>query len=310
MSRLFDALKEATRSPQNATGTAGEGVWEALGLNGVERVTSAAESAKKRIDAGSSAPTAVLVEGLAGTPPRGGDVLGSIGAQQSRSLGIPATTALDKKARLIPNVADPIVVERYRMLRTKIVQEREKKPFRSLVIASPNPQEGKTVTVLNLALSFGMLPSFRVLLVDGDMRRGTLGEYLGANDNQPGLSNLLDGSAQLEDVVLKSNDFPMHFMVRGNSLVPDLQASHFSGHFRRMAEQYDLVLVDSPPVNTITDVQLLAASCDAVLLVARAFSTSRKALEQAVHNLQPFRLIGTVLNAGSAQRAHRYDGYY
>jgi len=102
----------------------------------------------------------------------------------------------------------------------------------------------------------------------------------------------------------------MHFVVRGNSLVQDLQASHFSGHFRRLAEQYDLVLVDSPPVNAITDVQLLAASCDAVLVIARAFSTSRKALEQAVQNLQSFRLIGCVLNAGSSQRAHRYDGYY
>jgi Mrp family chromosome partitioning ATPase len=77
-----------------------------------------------------------------------------------------------------------------------------------------------------------------------------------------------------------------------------------------MTEQFDLVLVDSPPANLVTDVQLLAANCDAVLLVARAFSTTRKAFEEAVHNLQPFRVIGTVLNGGTAKRSYRYNEYY
>ena len=116
-------------------------------------------------------------------------------------VGNPAIISLDKKARLIPNATDPIIVERYRMLRTKLIQEREKKPFKSLVIASPSPQEGKTVTVLNLALSFAMLPNFKVLVVDGDMRRGTLGQWVGVDDNQAGLSNLLDGSAEFDDVL-------------------------------------------------------------------------------------------------------------
>jgi capsular exopolysaccharide synthesis family protein len=196
------------------------------------------------------------------------------------------------------------------MLRTKILQEREKAPFRSLVVTSASPQEGKTVTVVNLALSFATLPSFKVLMVDGDMRRGTLGSWLGIDDNRSGLSNLIDGSAQLEDVILKSEELPMDFIVRGNSQAHDLSSSRYAVHFRKMMEKYDLVLVDSPPVNLITDVQLLAASCDAVLLIARAFSTNRKALEEAVRNLQPFRVIGTVLNAGEAQPSYRYNGYY
>ena len=78
------------------------------------------------------------------------------------------------------------MVERYRMLRTKILQEREKKFFRSLVVTSASPQEGKTVTVLNLALSFAALPSFRVLVIDGDMRKGSLGDWLGIDREQTG----------------------------------------------------------------------------------------------------------------------------
>jgi len=78
-----------------------------------------------------------------------------------------------------------------------------------------------------------------------------------------------------------------------------------------MTEEFDLVLVDSPPVNLITDAQLLAGHCDAVLLVARAFSTTSKSLEQTATELKAFRMIGTVLNGGTrAQLYRRYNGYY
>jgi Mrp family chromosome partitioning ATPase len=78
-----------------------------------------------------------------------------------------------------------------------------------------------------------------------------------------------------------------------------------------MAEHFDLILVDSPPVNVITDVQLLAGNCDAVLLVARAFSTTCKALEKAAQDLAAFRVLGTVLNAGTPAHAgyKKYGGY-
>jgi succinoglycan biosynthesis transport protein ExoP len=225
-------------------------------------------------------------------------------------LNVKADATLDRDARLIPFATDSGVVEHYRRLRTKILQQQEVKPFRTLVVTSAGPQEGKTVTVLNLGLSFSTLPSFRVLVIDGDMRRGTLGNWLGVSNDQPGLSNLLEGSARLEDVVLKSEQIPMHFMVRGNAKMQDMHSSHFANHFRRLGEAFDLVLVDSPPANLLVDVQMLAANTDAVLLVARAFSTSRKAFEKAVQELTPFRIVGAVLNAGVPPHSKRYRGYY
>ena len=102
----------------------------------------------------------------------------------------------------------------------------------------------------------------------------------------------------------------MHFMVRGNAQVHDMHPSHFANHFQKLGEAFDLVLVDSPPVNLLVDVQMLAANTDAVLLVARAFATSRKSLEKAVQELSPFRLLGAVLNGGVTARSKRYFGYY
>ena len=78
-----------------------------------------------------------------------------------------ARVAIDQNVRMIPNAVDRALVEHYRRLRTKIMQQHAVKPFRSLLVTSASPQEGKSVTVLNLGLSFAMLPSFRVLIVEG-----------------------------------------------------------------------------------------------------------------------------------------------
>lgn len=224
-----------------------------------------------------------------------------------------ARASVDQNVRVIANAADRGVVEHYRRLRTKIMQQHSVKPFRSLLVTSSAPQEGKSLTVLNLGLSFAMLPSFRVLVVDGDMRRGTLGTWLGVQD-RPGLSNLLEGSASLRDIVYTCEDSSIHFMGAGTSKLPSTELLHSSSArecFREIAGQFDLMLMDSPPTALVADAQLLAAQCDAVLLVARAFKTARKGLEKAVHDLVPFRVIGTVLNGGAPARLYRgYGGYY
>jgi protein-tyrosine kinase len=307
MSRVFVAMQEAARA-RGADEAPVEAVWTEMGIRstGAPPVQTAATEV-------STTPPALVPAPDAGAdavavPPAAGLVVAI-----PTEVSPPGTTAkivLDKKARLLPNTPDRLVLERYRMLRTKILQEREKKPFRTLVITSAGPQEGKTVTTLNLALSFASLPSFKILLIDGDMRRGTLGDWLGIDRDRPGLSNLIEGSAPLEEILLKSEELSLHVIPSGNAQVSDLESSQFSRHFRNLAEQFDLVLVDTPPVNLVTDVQMIAESCDAVLLIARAFSTSTKSLEEAVDKLQPYRLIGTVLNGGTTQRSRKYNGYY
>jgi protein-tyrosine kinase len=218
---------------------------------------------------------------------------------------------LDRQA-LIPNSVDPIVVEHYRRLRTKIMQQHTAKPFRSLLVTSPEPEEGKSVTVLNLAFSFAMLRSFKVLVVDGDLRRGSLGRWLGMEDHA-GFGNVIDGSATFAQVVLKWDEVPVHFVLAGNSKIPAAELLHpaqVGRHLRTITQQFDLVLIDSPPVNVITDTQLLSESCDAVMLVVRAFATTRKALEKAAKDLHACRIIGTILNGGSRAGLYgRYKGY-
>jgi len=331
MSRFYDALKEASRLQAQTNEAPAESVpniLDALKASGIDappvldpEIHEAASAPEAHPPKANVTPLellqAVPVKANGSTPKPQEDVVASKIATEPSPLNIPHEKRIidfDPAARLITQAADPAVVEHYRRLRTKLLQQSSEKPFKSLLIASPSPQEGKTVTALNLALSFAMLSDFKVLLVDGDLRRGTIGKLLGV-DEHPGLNNMMEGTATLEKVLLQCRDLPLHFLLRGNSELPAAELLHSTDRlrdiFRHMTEEFDLVIVDSSPVNLITDAQLLAENCDAVLLVARAFSTTRKSLEQTVRELSAFRVVGTVLNGGTrAQLYRRYNGYY
>lgn len=304
MSRFFRTIQEASHHGQLADLSSS---WESA--SGSEAAAAAAVLAKE--------PETAVEEPLAPAhaapwPVEDVEMLTPQNSVSSGSIGISAQIAIDPKAPLLSRAIEPYVLEYYRRLRTKIIQHQAVKPFRSLIVTSPNPQEGKTVTTLNLGLIFAMLPNFEVLIVDGDLRRGSLSKWLGA-DSRPGLGNLIDGSANIGDVILKSDKLPVRFMVRGNSKTSAAELLHspqLGKQMRSITEHFPLVLVDSPPVNMITDTQLLAASCDAVMLVARAFVTTRKSLEKTAADLQTFRVIGTVLNGSAPLGPRRYRGYY
>jgi capsular exopolysaccharide synthesis family protein len=229
----------------------------------------------------------------------------------SRAAGSPLQFKPTDK--LLPNAAKLVIKEQYRRLRTKILQLQGDADFRILMVTSAGPQEGKTVTSLNLGISFAMLPNFKVLVVDADVRRGTLSEYLGIRE-AAGLSNVIDGSARLEDVIVRYPETSLEFLLRGTSEIAPAELFHSrntSAHFQRLRESYDLVIVDTPPINVIAETQLIAANCDAALLVARAFETTRKSLEKATRDLSSVRVIGTVLNGGTRAQVYRgYEGYY
>ena len=284
MSRLYGVFNKPNHLPRNGSGEARSDGQQGLRSNEVEA-----------------------------RPPARHESISTTADVEDSSVSTAIKAHFDSQMPVIPHAADSAVVEHYRRLRTKILQQQATKPFRTLVVTSPAPQEGKTLTVLNLGLSFAMLPAFRVLLVDGDLRRGSLSACLGV-DQRPGLSNFLDDSAKLEDVISKYDDNPLHVIGRGDSKISAgelLQSCQLKSKFHELAEHFPLVIVDSPPANLIADVQLLAASCDAVLLIARAFATTKKAFEKTVHDVSAFRVLGTVLNGGTRTQSYRrYRGYY
>jgi capsular exopolysaccharide synthesis family protein len=328
MSRFYDALREASRNPAvpppadewvpepNQAEPASEPAALFDRLSATPAPQAAPEPIRQRNTA--AMPTAVPtpVPEPSVTPE---DLLDLAFQRPNR----PATTeetpgnktpiVFDAQARLLPHSNDSIVLEHYRRLRTKILQQHEIKPFRTVVVVSAVPQEGKTVTTINLGLSFAMLPAFKVLVIDGDLRRGTIAKWLNVPPKRAGFSDLIEGTADIEDVILSTDQTPARFMVAGNSTISPAELLHsprLGSILRRLGEHFDLILIDSAPLSLVADAQTLAAQCDAVILATRAFQTSTKSLEHVAKELDGFRIIGAVLNGGTPVKRYRYGGYY
>jgi capsular exopolysaccharide synthesis family protein len=208
--------------------------------------------------------------------------------------------------------------EAYRSLRTSIQFVGIDRPLRIVQVTSPNAQEGKTTTLSNLAVVLAQAGQ-RVVMVCCDLRRPRLHHFFD-KDNAVGFTSVLLGQSSLADAVQPAIPGQDHLWLLASGPPPpnpsELLASPLSGEIlRTLASEFDLVLVDCPPVLPVTDAAVLAAHVDATVLVSIAGITTGKQLERAIEVLGQVNagLIGTVLN-GVADRtaygySYRYGGY-
>jgi capsular exopolysaccharide synthesis family protein len=192
----------------------------------------------------------------------------------------------------------PQAVEAYGSLRTRVMKLQASKGIRSLMLTSSVPSEGKTLTSLNLGLSCAKLRNLRILLVDGDLRSRGLTRLLKIPDG-PGLSDSLGGKITGEKPVLPT-DLENLFVIGAGSLnaqPAELFASQAWPEFISWASQnYGMVIVDAPPIHTLSDAELISAGCDGVLVVVRASSTPRELAQKCVSRMDKRKLVGIVFN--------------
>ena len=217
------------------------------------------------------------------------------------------------RSRLVTHL-DPRspVAEAYRSLRTNLAFSRAHAPPRSIIFTSPGPADGKSTTVANLAITFAQQGQ-RTLLIDADLRRAVLDSLFGV-PREPGLTDLLIGRStvtaaakptEVENLfVLGSGPFPSNpSELLGSTAMRDI--------LREATEQFDMVLLDSPPLLAVTDAAVLSTITDAAVLVVRMGETSRAAARRATAQLQAVRghLVGAVLNDVSFDNGLYYGGY-
>jgi capsular exopolysaccharide synthesis family protein len=208
------------------------------------------------------------------------------------------------------------VSEAYRGLRTNITFSHADDPPRVLVFTSPMPQDGKTTSAANLAVTL-VQQGLKVLLVDGDMRRGQLHTLFDV-PQKPGLSGVLLGTSAWKEAVAEvevSGSGALHVMTTGGAAMnpAELLGSAAMGEFIASAkESYDIVLFDSPPLNLVTDAAVLGIVANGVVLVARAGKTTDDAMRFAMEQLRQVGapVLGTILNDIDFDRDVRYYGGY
>ena len=203
------------------------------------------------------------------------------------------------------------LAESYRRLRTALIHIRMKKALQVIVVTSPNPGEGKTTTICNLAIAFAETGK-RVLLIDADLRRPTVHTTFNCNQH-PGLTDHLFGKSPTGDIIQKGIVENLDIVSCGYILKNPARvfgAENLRTFIAEMRSQYDWILIDAPPILVVNDAAALAAMVDGTVMVVSSGLTRFAAVERAVGYLQSAGgvLLGTVLNNFSPQGA--YGSYY
>jgi succinoglycan biosynthesis transport protein ExoP len=276
---LFEALNTSVRRPEDL-----EAVLHIPGLAVIPRITGGSANGRSRLKgllgAGKSAKTG------AGSPMSGG---------QTFSIGI----------------------EAFRNLRTSLIWSDGGEALKSLVVTSAAPGEGKTLTAANLAVTLAY-DGLRVLLVDCDIRRPRV-HGLFHLPRAPGLMELLTASTAPGGPRLPAirDTSVVGLSVLPCGALPSNAANLLSGTrmkvlLQELREQYDIIVLDTPPVLATADAGIVASLTDGVLLVVRAGATDKGAAQRACQQLANVgaRVIGTVLNDPGGQVAKEGDYYY
>ncbi len=206
------------------------------------------------------------------------------------------------------------VVEAFRTIRMNVRYAADPARPLTMTITSPGPNDGKSLISSNLALSFAESGA-RTLLIDGDIRRGELAKTFGTT-NRPGLVEYLDGTALIAEVLHPATSHPnLTVMPAGarRRRAPELLATpRLNQLINQMASEYDVVIVDSPPLGAGFDAFALATATGNMALVMRAGITDRKmaAAKMAVIDTLPIRVMGAVLNGIKMTGAYEYYSYY
>lgn len=201
-----------------------------------------------------------------------------------------------------------ISTEAYRTLRTNLEFYTKDRNVKKIVITSTESGEGKSLTTSNLALSFSQSGK-KVLLLDCDIRRPNIHEYFNIF-NHMGFADLIINELDFKDVIQKYSD-TLHIITAGKTLINPaelLNIKNISPIFNNLQNQYDIILIDSPPVITFTDAQLLSAVSDGVIMILSMGETRKKLCLKALQLLNNVNanIIGMVLNKDNK----RVSSYY
>ena len=187
--------------------------------------------------------------------------------------------------------------EEYRLIRTRMLYSREN--IRVLLIASPGPGDGKTVTAFNLAATLALKADQTVLLVEADLRRSSLSALLGITKS-PGLANVLSGACKLEEALVRIEQVPNLYILPAGDAITNPAELLDNERWQQLAAEFrswfGTAILDGPPVECVADYALLQNVADSVVLVVRQDHTNRARLKKVLSDIPKQKFLGVILN--------------
>lgn len=202
--------------------------------------------------------------------------------------------------------------EAIRTVRTGISLDNLEHPHKVIVVASSIGGEGKSTVALSLAHAFAQME--KVLLVDADMRRPSIGRELNLPSHRRGLSELLAGEANLAECLFRSKNYQLNVLSTG-FIPPDplqlLSSRHLGNALMVLRRNYDRIIIDTPPILPVSDALVLSKHADTVIMVAKSDATSIRQINQALDMLLRVnaRVTGIVVNRLDTRKAAKYNDY-
>jgi len=204
------------------------------------------------------------------------------------------------------------IAEQFRTIRTNIQFSSVDEELQTMIVTSSGPAEGKSTTTANLAVVFAQQGK-RVLLIDADLRKPTV-HYTFRTENHIGLSNVLTRQASLEEAVATTAQDKLWVLPSG-PIPPNpselLGSKGMTTLLEQAKDQYDVIILDTPPVLAVTDAQVLSNLADGVVLVVSSGKTEIDAAKKARELLDSAkaRILGVVLNNKKVQDSQYYYYY-
>lgn len=205
----------------------------------------------------------------------------------------------------------PAFSEAVRTLRAGIVMSALDYPHKVVLVTSSVPEEGKTSVSMNLAFALAQIK--RTCLIDADMRRPAVYKVMGGEFNMPGLSNLVADTDPVSKCVYEHESGL--FYIPSGPVPPNpselLSSKRFADVMAKLESMFDVILIDSPPVQLVSDATILAGVANALVFVVRADSTAYQVALGALEQLKKgkAKLLGVVLNRLDVEKSERYYGY-
>lgn len=206
---------------------------------------------------------------------------------------------MNQRRQILSEQSPFAMKEAYRTLRTNIRFALQGEGCKKFCITSSSQGEGKSISMLNLAITFAET-GHKVLLIDADMRRPAINRLL-VEKASPGLSNVLAGLTD-ETEVLRKDIRPNLDVIFSGDIPPNpaelLDSDRMKQLIEKLSKRYDYILVDTPPVNVVSDACVVADMLDGALLLARQGRSRKESLKRAVNNLNlaGVKLLGCVFN--------------
>ena len=236
---------------------------------------------------------------------------------QQRSLGI-IPKLMEKKTlsefnRTFFDTENRPFSEAVRSIRTSLALLALDRPLQLLVVTSSVPEEGKSTVSSNLSFAFAQLES--VLLIDADMRKPTIAKRFALPAFQPGLANYLTETESLNDCIVRDEQSGVDILPAGTIPINPLELlahPRFLALLQELKGRYTKIIIDTPPVQAVSDALMIARLADAVVMVVKADHSRSGLIQNSLAKLiqSHAKLYGVVLNDLDVKKAERYYGSY